>query len=122
MDEDLSLRPYVELLEILLLGYAVFHILDGGGGQPGAVPYMIDRRVPSDCIQPGAKGASARIPRLFDDQAEEGLLRQLLGEENAADIAVQEEDQPVLVFSDDLGDPFVVTVKETALATGTVIH
>ena len=58
----------------------------------------------------------------FDDQAEEGLLRQLLGEKDAADIAVQEEDQPVLVFSDDLGDPVVVTVKETAVAAGSVIH
>lgn len=88
MDEDFSLFSYVELLEILLLGYAVFHILDGRGGQPGAVPYMIDRRVPADRIQPGTKGAPARIPRLFDDQAKEGLLRQLLDEKNAAGIAV----------------------------------
>ena len=49
---------------------------------------MIDRRVPADHIQPGTKGAPARIPRLFDDQAEEGLLRQLLDEKNAAGIAV----------------------------------
>ena len=83
---------------------------------------MVHGHIAADGVEPCLESAPAHEPWLPGGQLHKGLLHQLLRGGDVLCKAVQVQNQPVLVISDNLDDTFIITIKETAVATGTVVH
>ena len=122
VQKDFALCAQIRFFQAFLLPGQILQLLRRSGEKPGAVPEAVHGHISADGVKPCLERTSAPEPGFSGGQLYKSLFHQLLRHGEILCKAVQVQNQSVLVISDNFDNTLIITIKETAVATCTVVH